>query len=138
MGARAELTVKINAVLNLSHKKLDVYVISLKLVKEVYTTTKTFPKEEQFGLISQLRRAAISVCSNIAEGLARRSKQEKKRFYEIARSSAVEIDTQLEAALLLEYRKNDQTNELEQYLESVFRMLSKMIENLDNQPPTSH
>jgi four helix bundle protein len=138
VGARAELTAKINAALNLWHKKLDVYVISLKLVKEVYTITKTFPKEEQFGLISQLRRAAISVCSNIAEGSARRSKQEKKRFYEIARSSAVEIDTQLEAALLLEYRKNDQTNELEQYLESAFRMLSKMIENLDNQPPTSH
>jgi four helix bundle protein len=85
-----------------------------------------------------LRRAAISVCSNIAEGAARRSKQEKKRFYEIARSSAVQIDTQLEAALLPEYRRKDQPNELEQYLESAFRMLSKMIENFDNQPPTSH
>jgi four helix bundle protein len=138
VGARAELTAKINAVLNLSHKKLDVYVISLKLVKEVYTTTKTFPKEEQFGLISQLRRAAISVCSNIAEGSARRSKQEKKRFYEIARSSAVEIDTQIAIALLLEYLQKGQTNELEQNLESVFRMLSKMIENLVVQLPTRH
>jgi four helix bundle protein len=61
--------------LNLSHKKLDVYLISLKLVKDVYVITAKFPKEEQYVLVSQLRRAAISVCSNIAEGSARRSKQ---------------------------------------------------------------
>src|SRR6476646_4730638 len=79
--------------LNLSHKQLDVYQISLKLVKEVYNATKQFPKEEQYVLTSQLRRAAISVSSNIAEGAARRSKREKRRFYEISRSSLVEIDT---------------------------------------------
>ena len=70
--------------LNLSHKKLDVYQISLKLVKEVYIATRLFPKEEQFVLISQIRRAAISVSSNIAEGASRISKREKKRFYEMS------------------------------------------------------
>jgi len=74
--------------LALSHKKLDVYLLSLKLVKEIYKVTGLFPQEEKFGLISQLRRAAVSVCSNIAEGAARRSKLEKKRFYEISGSSA--------------------------------------------------
>lgn len=123
--------------LNLSHKKLDVYQISLKLVKEVYKATKQFPKEEQFVLISQIRRAAISVSSNIAEGASRISKKEKKRFYEISRSSLVEMDTQFEIAIILEYYKNGQMAELEQYLESTFRMLSKMIENL-NLNPTSH
>ena len=127
--------------LNLSHKKLDVYTMSLKLIEEVYIATKKFPKEEQFVLVSQIRRAAISVCSNIAEGASRISKREKKRFYEISRSSLVEMDTQFEIAILLQYNKNGQMKELEQYLESTFRMLSKMISNLNapplatNQPP---
>lgn len=117
--------------LNLAHKQLDVYKIALNLVKEVYSLTKSFPKEEQFVLVSQLRRAAISVCSNLAEGSSRRSKIEKKRFYEISRSSLVETDTQFEIALILEYLHTSQLEKLEAYLESVFRMLSKMISNLN-------
>ena len=117
--------------LNLSHKKLDVYQLALKLVKEVYDLTRNFPKEEQFVLVNQLRRAAISVCSNIAEGAARQSKIEKKRYYEMSRSSLVEADTQFEIALILQYLKNGQLQQLEIYLESVFRMLSKMINNLN-------
>ena len=123
--------------LNLSHKKPDVYQISLKLINEVYIATRGFPKEEQFVLVSQIRRAAISVCSNIAEGASRISKREKKRFYEISRSSLVETDTQFEIAIILQYYKNGQMKELEQYMESTFRMLSKMIANL-NTNPTSH
>ena len=115
----------------MSHKNLEVYQISLKLIKEVYKATKLFPKEEQFVLISQIRRAAISVCCNISEGAARSSKLEKRRFYEISRSSVVELDTQFEIGIILEYYRNGQMKEMEQYLESVFRMLSKMIENLD-------
>ena len=124
--------------LALSHKKLDVYLLSLKLVKDIYKVTGQFPQEEKFGLISQLRRAAVSVCSNIAEGAARRSKLEKKRFYEISRSSVVEIDTQFEIAILLEYVTYIPIAEIEQNLESVFKMLSKMIDNLTTQTPTSH
>ena len=121
--------------LELSQKKLDVYQIALKLVKQVYELTKQYPPDERFVLTNQLRRAAISVCSNIAEGSARRSKNEKLRFYEISRSSAVEIDTQIEISLILEYLTKDQIPQLESYLESVFRMLSKMISNLE---PTNH
>ncbi len=66
--------------LQLSHKNLQVYQFSLKLVKEVYQHTKAYPKEEQYVLVSQIRRAAISVCSNIAEGAARVSKREKKKI----------------------------------------------------------
>ena len=124
--------------LDLSHKKLDVYVLSLKLVIEIYFVTGKFPTEEKYTLVNQLRRAAISVCSNIAEGAARRSKLEKKRFYEVSRSSAVEIDTQFEIALLLEYVKNIQITDIEHGLESIFRMLSKMIDNLENQSPASN
>ena len=80
--------------LELSHKKLEVYKVSLNLVNEVYELTKLFPKEEIYVLVSQLKRSAISTSSNIAEGAARRSKKEKQRFYEVARSSVVEVDTQ--------------------------------------------
>ncbi|HMR84987.1 MAG TPA: four helix bundle protein [Niabella sp.] len=117
--------------LQLSHKSLKVYQFSIELVKEIYQHTKTYPKEEQFVLVSQLRRAAISVCSNLAEGSARKSKAEKKRFYEISRSSLVEVDTQIEISPILEYLKNE-ILKLEEYLESVFKMLSKMISNLEN------
>jgi len=121
--------------LDLSHKKLDVYALSLKMVKEIYKLTQGFPQEEKYVLVSQLRRAAISVCSNIAEGAVRKSKREKKRFYEISGSSVVEIDTQLEIALLLNYLSTISINEVEQKPESVFRMLSKMIGNLEANNP---
>jgi four helix bundle protein len=121
--------------LKLSHKNLDVYKIALDLVKQVYQLTKAYPKEERFVLVTQLRRAAISVCSNLAEGAARRSVKEKIRFYEISRSSLVEVDTQFEISLVLEYLKNEQIKELEKYLESVFKMLSKMISNLETKTP---
>ncbi len=117
--------------LNSAHKNLEVYKIGLRLIKEIYKLTKYFPKEEQYVLVSQLRRAAVSVCSNIAEGSSRISKSERKRFYEIARSSLVEIDTQIEIALALEYLSPDQIKELEGFINSVFRMLSKMISNLN-------
>ncbi len=120
--------------LNLSHKNLDVYRIALTLLKDVYQATKGFPKDEQFLLVSQVRRASISVCSNIAEGASRISKKEKKRFYEIARSSAVEVDTHFEIAITLEFYKKGQLTTLEQNLVSVFRILSKMIGNIGEQP----
>lgn len=116
--------------LTLAHKNLEVYRLALVLVREVYQLTRRFPKEEQYTLTTQLRRAAISVCSNLAEGSARFSRSEKKRFYEIARSSLVEIDTQMEISLLLTYIDKEAVIQLESYMESVFRMLSKMIYNL--------
>ncbi|MBC7947027.1 MAG: four helix bundle protein [Chitinophagaceae bacterium] len=104
------------------------------MVKEVYIATGNFPKSEQYGLVSQMRRAAISVCSNIAEGAARISRQEKKRFYEISRSSLVELNTQFELAIILNYYQKGRMADLEQRLESTFRMLSKMIANLELNP----
>ena len=104
------------------------------MLEGVYRLTRTFPKEELFVLASQIRLAAISVCSNIAEGASRISKREKKRFYEISGSSLVEIDTQLEISLLLTCHNKSQVKELEQDLGSTFKMLSKMITNLNDSP----
>ncbi len=115
----------------LSHKNLEVYRLSLQLMEETYKITKSFPKDEQYILVSQLRRAAISVCSNIAEGASRISKREKKRFYEIARGSIVEIDTQLEISCILKYSEKEKQVLILSIIASLFKMLSKMILNLN-------
>ena len=116
--------------LHLSHKNLIVYKYALDLTKEVYHLTKQLPKDEAYGLSSQLRRAAVSVCSNLAEGAGRISKAEKKRYYEISRSSIVEIDTQIGICLLLDYLDKSQIQKLELLINNGFAILSKMISNL--------
>src|ERR1700690_3348439 len=85
------------------HKKLLLWQEAMALVVQVYELTKVFPREEEFGLKSQLRRASVSVVSNIAEGLARRSKNDKLRFLNISQASLSEIDTQIEISLRLHY-----------------------------------
>jgi four helix bundle protein len=89
--------------LNLSHKKPEAYKSAQLLCKEIYNLTNLLPLEEKFNLISQLKRASVSVCSNIAEGCARKSLLERKRYFEISRVSVVEIDTQIELALMLNF-----------------------------------
>ena len=110
------------------YKQLIVWQKSKVLVKMVYEATEHLPKSEEFILKNQLRRAAVSVCSNIAEGSSRKSLQERKRFYEIARSSAIEIDAQLELCITLNYTVEDTIEELNKILLEVFKMLSKMID----------
>lgn len=118
--------------LNLIHKKLEVYKFSLQLVKEIYTLTNKFPIDEKYILSSQIKRATISVCSNLAEDSARNSDLEKKRFYEIARSSLVEVETQIEIALVLNYLSENDISNINLLMESIYKMLSKLISNRGN------
>jgi four helix bundle protein len=78
------------------HKKLDVWKLSMELSGVVYRLTATYPSEEKFGLVSQMRRAAVSIPSNLAEGAARSSSNEFRNFLSFARSSLSELDTQLD------------------------------------------
>jgi four helix bundle protein len=78
------------------HKKLDVWKLSMELSRRIYLLTANFPNEEKFGLTSQMRRAAISIPSNLAEGAARRSNNEFQNFLSIARGSLSELHTQLD------------------------------------------
>ena len=89
--------------LQLSHTKLDIFKVSKSFVLNCYKETKTFPPEEKFGIVQQIRRAALSVHLNIAEGCSRKSAAERKRFYEIARGSVIEIDAALDIAVELNY-----------------------------------
>ena len=92
--------------LTLNHQKLDIYSVSRLFVCECYKLTKHLPSEEKFGMITQIRRAALSVHLNVAEGSSRKSAQERKRYFEIARGSVIEIDAALDVANDLKYVRN--------------------------------
>jgi four helix bundle protein len=115
--------------LKLNHQKLDIYGISRQFVLECYRLTKKLPAEEKFGMITQIRRAALSVHLNIAEGASRKSEGERKRYYEIARGSVIEIDAALDIAGDLEYLKAIPTDNLGKSMVNCFKMLTGMIES---------
>ncbi|MDZ7757855.1 four helix bundle protein [Rhodohalobacter sp.] len=109
--------------LSLNHKNLNVYQKSIELVSDIYALTQKFPSYEKFGLTSQLRRSAISIPSNIAEGASRKTEKERKRFYEISRSSLVELDTQIGISINLGYLNKNHVTKL---ANEIFAMLLAM------------
>ena len=115
--------------LTLNHQRLDLYSVSRKFVLECYKLTKHFPPDERFGMISQIRRAALSVHLNIAEGASRKSDVERKRFYEISRGSIIEIDAALDIANDLEYLINQNLKPIEESMVKCFKMLTGMIQS---------
>jgi len=113
--------------LNLNHKKLDVWKISMTLINELYKLTENFSKSEIYGITIQIRRASVSVSLNIAEGASRRTQAERKRFYEISRSSLVEIDTQIEISLMLGYVKYENIGNIDETVNHLFAKLTNLI-----------
>jgi len=92
----------------------------------IYTDTKSFPDEEKFGIINQMRRAAISVCSNIAEGSARTSKKDQAHFYQIAYSSTMELMNQVILANDLGFLNKEQINNYRTQIEKITNMLNAL------------
>ena len=114
-----------------SYRDLEVWQKSRKLVSRIYKLTDTFPKNEQYGLASQLRRAAISVPSNIAEGKARRATKDYMRFLDIAYGSIAEVETQLFIACDLGYTTEKKiVSLLEDYAE-IGRMINGLTSSLE-------
>ncbi|WP_017731034.1 four helix bundle protein [Nafulsella turpanensis] len=111
----------------LQYTDLDVWQVARKLVKEVYVQSRAFPKEEAFGLTSQIRRAAISVPSNIAEGCGRSSSKESVHFYFIARGSLYELETQLFLALDMGFLSHEAFESLIQQAERCKKLLNGFI-----------
>ena len=106
-----------------SHRRLEVWKKSMSLTKDIYKATAAFPKSEEYGLTSQLRRASVSVPSNLAEGAARRGNKEFKQFMNIAQGSLSELDTQLELAHMLGYLESQTHQNLTQEVTSISKML---------------
>jgi len=103
---------------------------SYDLVLEVYSLTKSMPREEMYGLVSQMRRSSVSICSNIAEGLMRGSKNEFIYFLRIAKGSCAELYTQIMLAYDLGYSDNTSKTNIEQKLSEVMKMLYVSIRTM--------
>ena len=104
-------------------KKLIVWQKSRIFVKDIYILTQKFPAEEKFGLISQIRRAAVSIPSNIAEGAGRNTKNDYAHFVDIANGSACEVETQLYIALDLNYISQQEFEKINSDLQDIEKML---------------
>lgn len=113
--------------LNLGHTKLPVYLVTRKFVQACYLITSNFPIEEKFELVRQIQRAAISVQLNLAEGCSRKSPHERRRYFEIARGSVVEIDSAMDIAGDLHYLNSDSITEFENAINDCFQQLSNLI-----------
>jgi four helix bundle protein len=110
-----------------SHKNLKVWQEAMNLASLVYEMSKTFPEDERYGLVSQMRRAAVSIPSNIAEGSARATKKDTIHFYVVARASLSELDTQLELCKMMQFVGESSFSALSQKLDVVDSLLSGLI-----------
>ena len=119
-----------------SYRDLEVWKRSAMLVTEIYRTTATFPSEERFGLTSQLRRAAVSVPSNIAEGQARLHRGDFVHHLSMARGSMAEIETLVFLAKQLGFLSDGDSPDLELRIDEIQRMLHGLIASLSS--PTMH
>lgn len=115
--------------LQLSHQKLEAYDASKLLVLECYKISKLLPSEEKFNMVSQIRRAALSVHLNIAEGASRKSEIERKRYFEVSRGSIIEIDAALDIASDLNYINNAEVKNLGFCMVKCFRLLTGLIKS---------
>lgn len=111
-------------------QKLTVYQKARTLVKDIYLILEKYPRHENYALCDQLRRAVISVPSNIAEGVSRNSIKEKVRFLEIAYGSLMEVLCQLELSLDLGYLTNDEMNTFEGKIETIAKFISGLKKSI--------
>jgi len=105
-----------------THHDLDLWQVSMAFAVEIYRVTDAFPVREKYGIISQMRRAAISIPSNIAEGASRTSAKEFRYFIAVALGSATELETQMELACRLGF-----ANTVDQEIKTLFRIRSMLI-----------
>lgn len=114
-----------------SYKDLIVWQRAMELVVSVYELTEKFPKEEVYGLTSQMRRSAVSIPSNIAEGRYRGTRKDYLHFLRISYGSGAELETQIEIAKKLSNTKNLDYSKADSLLEEVMKMLNVMIRNFN-------
>jgi four helix bundle protein len=113
-----------------SYRDLDIWKNAIALIKDIYAATEEFPKEETYNLISQMRRSAISIPSNVAEGFRRQYNKEYKRFLCIVLGSCAELETQITIAKELNYIQEQQEIELLDKIDHICRMTSNLMKKL--------
>ena len=112
-----------------TYKELIVWQKAILLVNEVYKFTKTFPEDEKFGLVSQMRRSSVSIPSNIAEGWGRMSKKNYIQFLRTARGSLFELETQIIISVDLNFNSNNE--KIESLIVEISKMLNALIRSLN-------
>ena len=118
------------------YRKLIAYQKAKEVVKRTYKLLKKFPAEERYAMCDQLRRASVSITSNIAEGVNRFSVKDKAHFIEIAYGSLMEVSSQFEIAEELNYITSDERLSMDQMIEAVARLLSGLLKTYNSQPST--
>ena len=113
-----------------THKDLIVWKKGIELVKNIYLITNSFPKSEQFGLVSQMRKCAVSIPSNIAEGCGRNSNNELIHFLYIALGSSSELETQIIISGELNFLKEEKATECLNILNEIIRMITSLIKSI--------
>jgi len=113
-----------------SHKDLKVWQKGIELVKSIYEITQSFPSNEQFGLVSQMRRAAVSIPSNIAEGCGRNSDKELIHFLYIALGSASELETQIIISQELSLLQPEKSEQMQSLIFEIIKMISSLIKSI--------
>jgi four helix bundle protein len=114
-------------------RKIEAYVLALRLVTDIYELTKLFPKGEMFGLISQIRRAAVSIPANIAEGATRKTKKEYLQFLYTAKGSMAELECHLGISKNLGYLSNEQSQKIEESRALVGSKLYRLTECVESE-----
>jgi four helix bundle protein len=109
-----------------SFEKLEVWKESIKLIKSIYDLTKDFPESEKFGLVNQLRRASVSIASNLAEGTSRSTNKDKAHFTTMAFSSLMEVLNQLIISKELNYISKKNIEELREHISKISNMLNAL------------
>lgn len=115
----------------IGYRKLNAYIAANCLVIEIYKITKTYPKDELFGLVSQMRRAAVSVTANIVEGYSRRTNKEKINFYYMSRGSLSEIEYYIDLSLELGYIRKEEHNNLLKLRSDAGKLLNGLIRYME-------
>jgi four helix bundle protein len=114
-----------------NYKNLNVWILSMNTVKEIYSLTKSYPFDERYGLVSQTNRAAISIPSNIAEGLGRNYRKDTLQFLHISRGSAYEVETLLSVALMINIIDEERYRKINDTLENNIRVINGFINYLE-------
>ncbi|MFQ6035068.1 MAG: four helix bundle protein [Sedimentisphaerales bacterium] len=113
-----------------TYRDLDIWNAGIEVVKDIYKSTEEFPKQEIYGLVSQMRRSAVSIPSNVAEGFRRYSNKEYKQFLYTSLGSCAELETQITIARELQYIQEDKETGLLERLDHICRMISNLIKKL--------
>ena len=113
-----------------TYRELNIWKSGIELVKQVYAVTENFPKQELYGLVSQMRRSAVSMPSNVAEGFRRYHNKEYKQFLYVSLGSCAELETQVTIAKELNYLEKGKEDILLEKLDHICRMISNLLKKL--------